>query len=679
MARQAHFRQSPAPWARALAALFAILLATGPARAAETWEPIPPADLAATASTVTPDADSEYLFWRCALEDELEDVTFKYHVRAKIYTTRGVENAGKLSIDRGSQSKLLRLSARIVKPDGTSIELKKSDFLESEVAKLGSYKVRRTSFAFPSLAPGDIVEYRWRVSTEGGNPVGYYFCQQSVPVRDYSLEIAARFAGMQITWFNAPTAESVKLGDTRVKIVARNLPAFVEEPQMPPELDCRGWIRLTYTGEERDLVKQWQDFSREAAEDFARMTKPNDAIRKKATELAAGARTPEEIVQRIDEFCRTQLLNLSWSDAPAARDERQSKKTRERQNARETLQRGRGWPWEIDLVFASLLQAAGRDTRLALNAPTYKLLNTQIPQGWVFMTESHIAVRNGEGWTFHSPGDVREGFGMCNAYDENARAMIVDAKKPLFSTIPASPARLSAVNRKGRFTLSADGTLQGSVEVVYTGHEASWKRLDAWDQSQEETDRKLSEGITARIPGAEVSAIQWENLRPQTGPVTLRYQVTVPGYAENAGQRLVLVPGYFARGRTPVFTAPERKQRLQWSHAWTEADDIEIAIPADWEIEQATLPPPFPESSGTMTAKHEIAFSRRRNAVLFKRQFEFTGALGLLFGPENYEGFKPLFESLHRNDQHSIVLRPKPAAAPVTAADSTAATPKAQP
>lgn len=645
------------------AALFSALWlgATTLVIAAPTWEPIAPEDLAAKESTAEPGADSEYLFWRMNTEDDAEGVSFKYHVRAKIYTTRGVENAGKLHFERLSGSRISRLMARVVKPDGTSIELKKTDFIESEVAKLGSYKLHRTSFAFPTLAPGDIVEYRWNLSIDGGTPPETTFCQQVVPVREFSFELSSSYSGMNATWFHSNVESKSPKNSGVLKLVSHNLPAFVEEPQMPPERETRGWIRLAYVGRERDPVKQWQEYNKDRADYFARMTKPNDAIRKKAAELTAGAATPQESVQRLDRFCREQIINITWSDAPAARQERERTTTRDQQSARETLQRGRGWPTEIDLLFASLLIAAGRDPHLAFNAPTHTLLNTRIQQGWSFMTETHIALREGEKWSFYSPGDLLVPYGMCNAWDEGSTAIVIDPKNAFFTLVPPSPAELSGVQRKARLTLEADGTLHGDIEVAYQGHDAVRVQRDAWEEAQEKTDEQLIDRIKDRVAGAEVTGVKWENLRQTTGAVKVSYQINVPNYAESAGQRLIFAPGYFTRGRKPVFTAPERKHQLMWSHAWNESDEIEIVLPPDLELEQSTSPPPVADTAGAVSAKYQIGYSKKRHTMIYRRNFEFTGKLGLIFAKDDYGAFKNLFDGVNQRDQHSIVLRPKAA------------------
>jgi hypothetical protein len=291
------------------------------------------------------------------------------------------------------------------------------------------------------------------------------------------------------------------------------------------------------------------------------------------------------------------------------------------------------------------------------------------------MTERNIALKLGDRWTFHAPGEALVPFGMCDKYDEGAVAVMLTGEKSLFGPIPVSPAEASQIQRQARLTLQDDGTLAGDVTITYTGHEAIDERRDARDESDDELAKQVREQVSARLTGAEVSDVKWENLRESAGPVVLRYKVTVPNYAELAGQRIVLTPSFFTHGRKPLFTAAERQNKLMWANAWQDRADVEIALPAGYALEEATSPQPVKEESGLLAAEYTLAYAKRRHAVLFKRQFTFDGTKGLLFASSAYPSFKMLYERVHQSDAHSVVLRP---AAPATDAPPAApATPAA--
>lgn len=628
------------------------------------WTPVDPADLASKESATSPGAHLEYLFWRTWMNDADWGLEQRTHVRAKIYTRQGVEAAGKMSIEISPFSKLKEIAARVVKPGGTTVELKKTDFIESVQRSIGDYKVRRTSFAFPNLEPGDIIEYRWKSESRWGSIIGWYYCQQDGPIREYVMDVEAPYAGVQATWFNTPKVDVTKPTEESIRLVIRNLPAFDTEPHMPPELDSRGWIRLGY---EAPRVN-WKWRAEKLQEQFDENTKPNDAMKKKAAELTAGAADDEAKIRALHEFCRLQIVNIKTSDDAASRAERESRRERTPQIARETLKRGRGLPEEINDLFGALLKASGFEPRGAECASNAQILhNRSIEQGWLFNQLKFVALKRGNRWAFYNPGRGLLPFGVNDHFMQGSAALIGDANEAIFQAVPAAPAEVSKSVRKARFTLDAEGGVDGTVEITYTGHVAARERTLASDSSQEDVDREVGDDVKKRIPGAEVSEVQWENLRDRDGPVVLRYKVTIPGYAEAAGQRLVLTPSYFTRGVPAAFTAPERKQMLFWRHGWVDEDDIEFVLPPTLEIEQANSPRGIAEQNGLLLAKYDLGFSPRRHTLVYKRRFAFDVQKGgQLFPKETYPLFKNLFDELATDDKHSVVLRRR-AQAPVAA------------
>jgi hypothetical protein len=56
--------------------------------------------------------------------------------------------------------KIKDLVARVVKPDGSTIEISEKDVFEREIVKTSGTKVKAKSFVVPGIAAGVVVEYR---------------------------------------------------------------------------------------------------------------------------------------------------------------------------------------------------------------------------------------------------------------------------------------------------------------------------------------------------------------------------------------------------------------------------------------------------------------------------------------------------------------------------------------
>src|SRR6185503_12398221 len=131
---------------------------------------------------------------------------------------------------------------------------------------------------------------------------------------------------------------------------------------------------------------------------FEKFLKVDDQIKKKAAEITADAKTPEEKLEKIFEFCRTNIKNTQDENSGFSDDE--IEKLKENKKPSDTLKRGVGPGIDINLLFAALAKAAGLETRIALLPDRGKRLfnkNEVIPGS---LRPSNIAVKLGEQWQF---------------------------------------------------------------------------------------------------------------------------------------------------------------------------------------------------------------------------------------------------------------------------------------
>ncbi len=382
---------------------------------AANWDPVPPADLAATVSASDPDADAEILYSEHVIEAEAGsravlmddgrvmapssrgDTVSRSRVRAKIYTAKGVELRGKLVID--SAGRLSETEARVVKPDGSVRELTKADIVESEVQK---GREKRVSFVFPDLAPGDVVEYRWcsRSSSYGG--FGVYSIQQRLPVREYRIAIKGTLAQSYLSWVNCPKVEQRREGDG-IELAIRDLPAFEPEELMPARLEHSAWLFVLPTPPSRDSKDLWPEYSTEWAREFEVATRPTGAMKALATQLTAGAGGDEERLRRLHEYCQAEIANRRWSDESTEKTKRE--KLREQQSlwrsdraaaVRRVLEDRIGAPEGINHLFAALARAAGFETHQVRFASREFLTRIRTNVGWPFLTRDAVGVQVGD-------------------------------------------------------------------------------------------------------------------------------------------------------------------------------------------------------------------------------------------------------------------------------------------
>ncbi len=104
------------------------------------WRPVTPQELAMKTPVVEPDADAEAIFWEVKLDDSSDDLKRINYIRVKIFNERGREKFSKVDIPFLKGLKVKDVAARVIKPDGSIVELKKDDIFEREITQRRRHK-----------------------------------------------------------------------------------------------------------------------------------------------------------------------------------------------------------------------------------------------------------------------------------------------------------------------------------------------------------------------------------------------------------------------------------------------------------------------------------------------------------------------------------------------------------
>ena len=436
---------------------------------------------------------------------------------------------------------------------------------------------------------------------------------------------------------------------------------------MAGQWDHRGWIYPAWTYR-RD---GWFNADESWSSEFGGATEPTKAIKAKASELIDGAATDEERLRRLYEFCRNEFVNADWVRTP----EVQKKYEKQRQWRERAFGYKNGTvraAWNdrvgdsemIDRVFAALARGAGFPVGKTRSAERSFFDSMHEKLERYFLNRRLVAVEVGGQWRFCSPGSRVIPYGMIAACDEDVPVLWSDRKNAdLPKRTPVAAAALSRAQRKARLCLDADGTLEGVVEETLTGHLAiTLKQRFGRDAGADETAAAaewLRGEVTRRLAGAELSAVEFTNLRSGDLPVTIKYQVRVPAYAEKVGGTLQLPPSYFEAGEPAVFPAAERKYPISFPHAWSEQDDVEIALPTGFAVVNPSVPPSV-GGREVLGVTYQMEHNEGSRTLRYRREFTLGGNGAISFRVEDYPILKKFFDHLHAADAHRILLTAEP-------------------
>lgn len=659
---------SPQPF---LALLCLLILLPTIAIAGDDWKPIDPAELALKDPVVEKGADAEALLWEVKVADEVDGYSARtvlnHYVRIKIFTERGRESQSKIDIPFLGGWSITDISARTIKPDGTIVEIKKDDVLERLIVKEGGRKIKAKSFAMPAAEPGSIIEYRWKEVRK--DQISFYLrlhFQRDVPVQTVKyyvkpLSLPDFPYGMRVQTFQSQLTPFVKDKGGFYSTSLSNVPAFREEPRMPPEDSIRSWM-LIYYSEDRKLVADafWKQFGKEVYDKNKSRMKVTDEVKEAANTAIGDATEPEQKIQRIFDFCRAKIKNIN-DDASGLTSEERAK-LKENKSPADTLKRGMGSGLDIDLLFAAMATAAGFDARIARLADRSDVFFDKTFPDDYFIGAYDIAVRVGEEWRFYDPASTYVPYGMLRWQEEFQEALLSDPKNPLWVKTPLSHPDKSKQKRVAKLRLTDDGTLEGDVKIEYHGHVGV--DMKEWDDDDSPAQREetVREGIKSRMSTAEITNISIENVTDPVKPYTRAYHVRVPGYAQRTGKRLFIQPAFFQYGVGPLFPTSARRHAIYFNYPWSEEDEVTIDLPSGFTFDNVDAPSPF-GSRPISEYKPILQIANNGRTLIYKRAFYFGGDGNILFPVESYSQLKNFFDNLHKQDNHTITLKQSPAVA----------------
>jgi hypothetical protein len=194
------------------------------------------------------------------------------------------------------------------------------------------------------------------------------------------------------------------------------------------------------------------------------------------------------------------------------------------------------------------------------------------------------------------------------------------------------------------------------VRVEFTGHFAIERKEQMDEESETEREESLKAEIKDQMSAAEISNIKIENVTDHIKPLIFSYHVRFPNYAQRTGKRLFIQPAFFQHGLGPMFATASRKYPIYFHYPWSEDDKVEFELPKGYAFDNADSPAPF-GSPGISEYRPNLSATPDGSLLVYKRSFHFGGSASVLYPVESYPQLKNYFDTLHKQDGHSVALK----------------------
>jgi hypothetical protein len=274
----------------------------------------------------------------------------------------------------------------------------------------------------------------------------------------------------------------------------------------------------------------------------------------------------------------------------------------------------------------------------------------EIPPGYDNpQLQAVVTARTGKRYLIFDPTNQYVPIGEIPENEQGSYGLLVTGTDSQVIQLPTLKPEMDTMVRTAKFQLSPDGTLTGDVTVMRSGA-SSWRMranlsMDSDKDRRQNIERSLQQSLSTFTLGTEKA----ENVLALDKPLQMQYQVTVPMYAKNAGDLLLVRPRVIGSYAYALRDKP-RKYPISFDGAGIWKDDFDMTIPAGYTVDD--LPTPVNLDVGFASYHSEV---KMEGAVLhYQREYVLKQ---VTLPPSDYSTLLKLNAAITTDENSDAVLK----------------------
>ncbi len=243
--------------------------------------------------------------------------------------------------------------------------------------------------------------------------------------------------------------------------------------------------------------------------------------------------------------------------------------------------------------------------------------------------------------------------GQIGGYLQANYGLLVTPEGGELVELPQQPSAMNSIQRVGRLTLDAKGTLKGDVKEVRLGDRAASERYRLRTVTKD-TDRvkPIEDLLAGSLSNFQIVRATVVNSEHTDLPFGFNYSFESDNYARNAGNLLLVRPRVLGSKSWSVLETKEpRKFPIEFEGPSRDTDSFDIALPPGYEVDE--LPPPMDVdySFGSYHSKTEAS----GNVLHYTRSMEIK-ELSVPLG--KMDELKKFYRLIATDERNAAVLKP---------------------
>ena len=619
------------------------------------WADVTDAEKTMKSNPLDPGAGAVVLFKRGRIEVLEKSSLFwttriQTYTRIKIFNDAGREYAN-VSVDAPKYMRMSKIEGRTILPSGQIIPLDSSQVFRGRSFEAGrNYAILKTSFSFPSVETGAIIEYQTEEYVDWFFPPPWIFDTNEVGTLDSTLQvvIGPRLGMSQFPLDTTVTKLSFSRKDTvlgtQFEFAVKNLHPIRNEPYSVPFRDQATMVlftpsELAFSGQVFPIITKWDDVGKEVSQQYGNMEKNEKETKNKAKQLAEKLSEARNKAEAIYKYIQQNITSSNLIGIGLGRP------------ADDLITSKRGDPDEINALYVMMLKEVKVDADMVLVATqNWDTLVRGFPNISQF---SRIVARVNfkDGIVFADPAEPAAPFGELPWFDRGVTGLAVKGSKVQEAAIPAGTPDDNLSVTKISLQVGGDWKAEGDAEINLKGTEAINFRGDLLEESPERMEQYLTDYFGYGRADAVVSNISHPDIRDSSQAFVLKAHLKQKLTDESGPGELLVNPWMDDQYNSPIFKASERHSAVRFYGPEKRVSTSEWKLAPEIKIEQ--LPKEVKIENDLGGFSHSC--TQNGNTVACTRSFYLKKTR--IQTTTDYLDARKFFDEIAKNDQEVMVLR----------------------
>lgn len=259
---------------------------------------------------------------------------------------------------------------------------------------------------------------------------------------------------------------------------------------------------------------------------------------------------------------------------------------------------------------------------------------------------------NGTRYLIFDPTDERTPVGNLNSYLQGSYGILAAGDESQLLALPVLAPDANGTDRKGSFTLAADGTLTGSFDTSHSGPEGADLRTFLKYTDTKEQNEYWEKIVARDLPGVTLDSFQFVQPPALDQPLQFHFKVTATQYAHQAGTLLLVRPRVVGT-YSLAFDDKPRTVPIDLGATGHWHDSFDIALPPGYTIDET----PDPINIDLDFASYHSSVTPKGNALHYEREFLVRK---IELPPDRAADFRKLQSLILTDERGTAVLKKLP-------------------